>query len=388
MPSLIRPIRELELARKRLFLRLDFNVPLSEPDESGVRKVEDDTRIVEAIPTIRYAMEQGAKIVIASHLGRPKGKDPALSLLPIAAHLAELLNEDVTLAEDCIGEGIELMAANLRQGQILLLENVRYHPEEEKNDKDFAFELSKLAEVFVMDAFGAAHRAHATTHALPSLMSQKGMGLLVEKEIRNLDRLLHRPAKPFHLVLGGAKVSDKIQTIRHLLRDIDGMVVGGAMAYAFQAAKKLTVPENAKQPSKEDVAAADEILREAAKKELPILLPSDSVESFDIGPQTVERFLDFLGNAKSIFWNGPMGWFEKPPYDAGTNALAEGLASMPSYKVIGGGDTVSAVKKGGFEKGFDHLSTGGGAALEYLEGKGLPGLEILHSSSPRRDLIT
>jgi phosphoglycerate kinase len=380
----IRTIRDLEISGKRLFLRLDFNVPLSDADEHGHRKVEDDSRIQEALTTIRYAVEKGARIIIASHLGRPKGKkNPEYSLEPAATHLAQLLNQDVTLADDCIGEGIELMAQGLKNGQILMLENLRFYKEEEANDSAFAHKLARLADVYVTDAFGTAHRKHASTYGLPAIMAERGMGFLIEKELKFLDPLLKNPAKPYYAVLGGAKVSDKIKTIESLLRLIDGLLVGGAMAYAFTSAKGEAVPPQAKQPSAADVEAAKSILREAKRREVPVLLPSDTVDSFDIGPKTVQAFSEFLKKGKTIFWNGPLGWFEKDQYSHGTFNVAQALAEISAVKVVGGGDTVSAIKQSGVAEKFDHLSTGGGAVLEYLEGDGLPGIDILKSGSTR-----
>lgn len=383
----IASIRDLEITGKRLFLRLDFNVPLSAPDAQGHRQVEDDSRIQEALPTIRYAIEKGARIILASHLGRPKGKkNPEFSLEPVATYLAELLRQEVTLADDCVGEGIELMVQGLRPGHILMLENLRFYNEEEANDSAFSHKLAKLADVYVTDAFGTAHRKHASTYGLPSIVPVKGMGFLIEKELKYLDPLLNSPKKPFYAILGGSKVTDKIKTIEALLRDVDGLLVGGAMAYAFIAAKGEKVPSQAKAPALEDIEAARSILREAKKQELPVLLPEDTLDSFDIGPQTIQIFTEFLSKAKTVFWNGPLGWFEKPEYSKGTFAVAEALSKISALKVVGGGDTVSAIKQSGLAENFDHLSTGGGAVLEYLEGQGLPGIEILKSAPAKAAL--
>ncbi|MCC7441078.1 MAG: phosphoglycerate kinase [Bdellovibrionales bacterium] len=381
----IKSIRDFELKNQRVFIRVDFNVPLSEPDAEGLRKVEDDNRIQEALPTIKYALEQNAKVILASHLGRPKSKpDPKYSLEPVATHLANLLGVDVTLADDCVGEGIELMTQGLKQGQVLLLENLRFHGGEEACTPDFVNGLLRLTDVYINDAFGTSHRKHASVYGLPKAAPKKGVGFLIEKELQFMDKLLHAAPKPFYLLLGGAKVSDKIETLQSLMRNADGVLVGGAMAFAFDAARGTKVPANAKQPAPEDVRAAATILKEAERRDIPVLLPEDLVEAFDIGPKTVDRFCRFLGGAKTVFWNGPLGWFEKPEYSGGTFAVAKFLAELPGVlKVVGGGDTVSAVKVSGHEAGFDHLSTGGGAVLEYLVGNGLPGIDVLKSEVGR-----
>jgi len=378
LPKTIKSIRDLNLANRTVFMRLDFNVPLSEPDANGIRKVEEDNRIREALPTINFAIEKGAKIIIASHLGRPDGqRKKEFSLLPAADHLSQLTGKDVTLADDCVGEGIELMAKNLKSGQILMLENLRFHPGEEKNDPDFSKKLARLADLYVTDAFGTAHRKHASTYGLPAMMTEKGVGFLIEKELKYLDPLLDNPQRPFYTILGGAKVTDKIKTIDTLLRTVDGLLIGGAMAYAFSAARGQTPPANAKQPKPADIEAARAIIKHAKEREIPLLLPVDMIEAFDIGPKTVEQFIEVLKKAKTVFWNGPLGWFEKPEYSKGTFAIANALAESTAVKVVGGGDTVSAIHKSGVADKFDHLSTGGGAVLEYLEGKGLPGIDIL-----------
>lgn len=385
----IRSIRDLDIQGKKLFLRLDLNVPLSRgADASKTVTVSDDNRIQEALPTIRYAMEKGAKVILASHLGRPDGKrNPAYSLEPVASRLAELLGpgagSEVNLADDCVGDGIELMAQGLRPGQILLLENLRFHAGEEANDSKFTNQLIRLTEVFVTDAFGTAHRKHASTYGLPSATAVKGMGFLIEKELKFLDRLLHEPTQPFFAVLGGAKVSDKIKTIDALLQRVKGVAIGGAMAYAFTAAQGQAVPPQAKHPSPADVDAAKAILKDAKKRDVQVLLPSDTIDGFDIGPKTIEAFKAFLAPARTLFWNGPLGWFEKQEYAKGTFAVAEFLATLPAVKVVGGGETVAAVKQSGASSRFDHLSTGGGAVLEYLEGNGLPGIDILRTADVR-----
>ena len=382
----IRSIRDLEIANQQLFLRLDFNVPLSAPEAgTGERKVEDDNRIVESLPTIRYAIEKGAKIIIGSHLGRPEGKvNQEFSLEPVAARLATLLGQEVTLADDCVGDGIELQAKSLKNGQILLLENLRFHSGEEKNDNEFAHRLSKLAQIYVTDAFGTAHRAHASTFGVPSIVMNKGMGFLIEKELKFLDPLLHAPSQPFYALLGGSKVTDKLKTIESLMQRVKGLAIGGAMAHAFWVAQGDSIPKGAKAPKPDDVEAAKGIIREAKRREIPLLVPADTNQGFDIGPKTIKKFCDFLGDAKTVFWNGPLGWFEKPEYSTGTFEVARFLATVPAVKVIGGGDTVSAVKQSGVAEKFDHLSTGGGAVLEYLQGDGLPGIEVLRSKQTKQ----
>ena len=386
--SRIKSIRDFKLKGKKLFLRLDLNVPLSAPDEAGLRHVEDENRIKEAIPTIQYAREQGAKIIIASHLGRPKGKvNEDYSMLPVAHRLAELMDIEVMLADDCIGEGIELKTTQLQNGEIMVLENLRFHKEEEENDLEFAQKLARFCDIYITDAFGTAHRKHASTYRLPSIVLDRGIGFLIEKELKYFNSMLHNPTQPFYLILGGAKVSDKIKSISTLMKRVQGVLVGGAMAYAFMKAKGEKIPPEWKQPAPEDVEAAKELLAEAKQKNIPFLLPVDTNNGFDIGPKTIKNFCEFLSQSKTVFWNGPLGWFEKKDYSAGTFTVAQHLATIPCVKIVGGGDTVSAVNQTPDEEGaigtiaakFDHLSTGGGAALEYLENEGLPGIDILKS---------
>jgi phosphoglycerate kinase len=306
---------------------------------------------------------------------------PEFSMEPVASRLAILLDQEVTLADDCFGEGIELMIKGLKNGQIILLENLRFHAGEEKNDPEFASKLSKLCEIYITDAFGTAHRKHASTYGLPQIKEQRGMGFLIEKELKFLDPLLSNPQKPFYAVLGGSKVTDKIKTIESLMRKVDGLLIGGAMAHAFWVAQGDTLPSGAKHPKPDDVDAARNLMRDAKKREMQILIPADTNLGFDIGPKTVQQFIETLGKAKTIFWNGPLGWFEKPEYAVGTFEVARAVAQMSAVKVVGGGDTVSAIKQSGVAEQFDHLSTGGGAVLEYLEGNGLPGIDILKLST-------
>ncbi len=374
----LKSIRDLELNGRAVLMRLDFNVPLTDPDAEGHREITDDSRIREALPTIRYAIEKGAKVILCSHLGRPDGRpDPKFSLEPVAVHLAKELGQEVTLADDCVGDGIEMMARSLKKGQVLLLENLRFHAEEEKNDLVFSQKLARLGDVYVTDAFGTAHRKHASTYGVPAIMPQKAMGLLIEKELTYLAKLLDQTPKPFYALLGGSKVSDKIQTIEKLLNKVDGLAIGGAMAHAFWKVEGKTIPTGAKMPKDEDVKAAREILKGAGAREIPVLTPLDTIEGFDIGPKTIEAFSKFLAPARAIFWNGPLGWFEKPDYAKGTFALAEAIGGLKAMKFVGGGDTVSAVQASGFADQFDHLSTGGGAVLEFIEQGTLPGIEIL-----------
>ncbi len=383
--STIKTIRDFEITGKKVLMRLDFNVPLSDPDSDGVRKITDDSRIQEALPTIKYAMEKGAKIIIASHCGRPDGeRKPEFSLEPCALYLAQLLGKEVKLADDCVGEGIELMANGLKNGEVLLLENLRYHAEEEENTLEFSQKLARLCDVYINDAFGTAHRKHASTYGVPSIVQNKGIGFLIEKELKFMDKLQNNPAKPFYAVLGGAKVSDKIKTIEALLRQVQGIAIGGAMAHAFWAVTGKEIPAGAKQPKPADVEAAKQILESAKKRDIPVLLPTDTNQGFDIGPNSVRQFSDFLHNAKTIFWNGPVGWFEKPDYAKGTFELAKYIGGLHALKVVGGGDTVSAVKQSGVAAQYDHLSTGGGAVLEYLELGSLPGVDILKKNAPKK----
>lgn len=371
-PKTVASIRDLSIKQRTVLLRVDFNVPLKN------RVVADTTRIAESLPTIRYAMGEGAKVVLASHLGRPEGKvDERYSMEPVAHALAQLLEKEVTLAEDCIGEGIEMMAKWMKGGDVLLLENLRFHAGEESNDPVFAHSLARLAEVYVTDAFGTAHRKHASTYGVPSFMQEKGAGFLVEKELKFFDALLKAPEKPFWALLGGSKVSDKLKTVESLLERVQGIAIGGAMAFAFMRAAGQQEPRGGRAPLVADVEAAGLISREAKRRGVRLLLPIDFRDSFDIGPDTVKRYSDAVSDAKTIFWNGPMGKFEEPEYAEGTHNLARAISTLSAVKVVGGGDTVSAIKGCGVADKFDHLSTGGGAVLEYLEGRGLPGIDVL-----------
>jgi len=388
----MKSIRDLTLKGRKLFLRVDFNVPL----EDG--KISDDTRIVETLPTVRLARENGARVICASHLGKAKGKrTPELSLAPVAVRFAERLGAPVRFVDDCVGPEAARAADALADGEVLVLENLRFHAGEESNDPGFATALAALAEVYVDDAFGAAHRAHASIVGVPKLLAEKGAGLLLEKEVRELSRLLE-PQRPFAAILGGAKISGKIDTLRVLSRRADVLLVGGGMANHFVRAIGLPVGRSLLEEDK--VALAREILDYCKEAGKTIALPSDFVVAkspddaagartvsinkipedamaLDVGPKTLEQFARLLAPAKTIFWNGPMGVFEKPPFDRGTRALAMLLADSKAVTVVGGGESVQAAHEAGVAERFTHVSTGGGASLEFLaEGK-LPGIEAL-----------
>jgi phosphoglycerate kinase len=388
----MKSIRDLALRGRRLFLRVDFNVPL----DGG--RVSDDTRIAETLPTIRLALDQGARVLCASHLGKARGKrKPELSLAPVAVRFAELLGRPVRFVDDCVGPEAAKAAEALAPGEALLLENLRFHAGEEANDPQFAAELAALADVYVDDAFGAAHRSHASVVGVPAIVEEKGAGLLLEKEVRELSRLLE-PERPFAAILGGAKISGKIDTLRVLSRRADVLLVGGGMANHFVRALGLPVGRSLLEEDK--VPLAREILDFCKEAGKTIALPSDFVVAkspddgagaktvtiqkipddlmaLDIGPRTLEQYARLLGPAKTIFWNGPMGVFEKPPFDAGTMGIARIVAASTAVTVVGGGESVQAAHAAGVAERFTHVSTGGGASLEFLaEGK-LPGIEAL-----------
>jgi phosphoglycerate kinase len=394
MAGTIRTIRELGIEGRRLFIRVDFNVPL----ENG--KVTDRSRVEASLPTIRHALERGAKVVLASHAGRPKGKrKPEYSLEPVGEVLAELLRCEVLLTDDCISDAAGKIVGDLRDGQVALLENLRFHTGEEANEEAFAKELAKLADVYVNDAFGAAHRAHASVSALPKLFRERGIGLLMEKEIAALEKLRAASDRPFVAVLGGAKVSDKIGVIEALLDRVDALPIGGAMANTFLAAQGLAMGKSLVELDKLPLARS--VLQRASDRKVKLLLPVDLVVAtamdadkgdivattevpansmaLDIGPKTVELFRQAILPAKALFWNGPMGLFEKAPFAAGTLGVAQAGAECAGFTVVGGGDSVAAVNQAGLAEKYDHVSTGGGASLEYLEGRPMPGIEAVRS---------
>ena len=392
MTETLRSLDDLEVAGRTVFVRVDFNVPLDG------KKITDDTRIQAALPTIKWIMEQGGRPVLASHLGRPKGEaKPELSLEPVGARLAEVLEVEVLLSDDCVGDGAKKVITELREGQVALLENLRFHKEETKDDELFARELAKHVDMYVNDAFGACHRAHASVHALPKLMKQRAAGLLVQKEVNALEALRAEPERPYVAVLGGAKVSDKIAVIETLLERVDELLIGGAMANTFLAAQGLNVGKSLVEQDK--LALARTLMERAREREVQLILPVDVVvaESFDadsgkptetsairdeemaldVGPQTVRNFGERLRRAKSVFWNGPMGLFERPAFAEGSIGVARAMADCQGFTVVGGGDSVAAAQQTGLTEKYSHVSTGGGAALELLEGRKLPGVEVL-----------
>jgi len=390
-----RTIRDLDLKDTRVFIRVDFNVPL----KKGV--IGDDTRIRESLPTIEYALKAGARcVMLASHLGRPKGQpNPDMSLRPVALRVKELLGRDVGFAEDCIGPPAERAIANQPAGGIVVLENLRFHPEEEKNDINFAKGLAALCDAYVNDAFGAAHRAHASVESIVRLVPQVGAGLLMEKELRYLGEALGNPQRPFVAVLGGAKVSDKIEVIDNLVPRVDRLIIGGAMAYTFFKAMGKPVGKSLVEDDKLD--SAREIMSKAAGRGLQFLLPVDHVVApkleagapsetlrvddptigdrvgLDIGPETAQAYAAALKDAKTVVWNGPMGVFEIDAFAQGTIAVAKAVADVNGTTIVGGGDSIAAVKKAGVTGRITHISTGGGASLEFLGGQTLPGVAVL-----------
>jgi phosphoglycerate kinase len=387
-------IADVPIVGKRVFIRVDFNVPL---DKQG--HITDDTRIRASLPTIQYAMDRGAQVILASHLGRPAGKvDPRYSLKPVAECLSGLLGKHIPLTDDCVGPTVEALVARMHEGDVLLLENLRFHAEEEKNDAMFAQQLARLADVYVNDAFGTAHRAHASTEGMTKFLPVAVAGLLMQAELAHLGQLLATPDRPYLAILGGAKVSDKIGLIFNLLPQLNRVLIGGGMAYTFLVAQGVPVGNSLVEADKVD--AARDILTRAATLGVSIQLPEDHVIAarldasaatqsvpkdgipsgwmgVDIGAQTVEAFCRAIGEAKTVVWNGPMGVFEIVPFAKGTNAVAMAVASSQATTIVGGGDSVAAVNQAGVAERITHISTGGGAFLELLEGRELPGVTAL-----------
>jgi len=382
---------------RRVFVRVDHNVPL----EGGA--VVDDARIRASLPTLTELLDRGAALVVASHLGRPKGRvREELRLAPVAERLSELLGREVMALDEVVGERARAVCGHIEAGEVVFLENLRFDPREEANDAAFATELADLADTYVDDAFGAVHRAHASVAALPALMLERGRaavaGRLLQREVEALSRLLEEPERPFVAVLGGAKVSDKLSTIGALVERVDAILVGGAMAFTFIAAEGGEVGDSLVEPDRfeevlaakrkadergvliqlpEDVVAAPEISVEARRQTVPATQVPRGQKGLDIGPRSVEEFARTIADAATVLWNGPMGVFELEPFGAGTRGVATAIAGSKAYSVAGGGDSLAAIKRYGLEDGFDHLSTGGGASLEFLEGRSLPGIEVL-----------
>lgn len=381
-------IRDLDLKDRVLFMRVDFNVPLA----PGGQEITSDKRIKASLPSIKFALEHDAGLILASHLGRPKGKpNPEMSLKPVAARLSEMLGRPVTMAPDCVGPAVE--ALRPKPGEILLLENLRYHQEEEGNDPEFSKQLAKQADLYVNDAFGTAHRAHASTVGIIQFMPRAAAGLLMDKELEYLFKATQNPARPAIAILGGAKVSDKIEVIENLGKFVDRLLIGGAMAYTFMKAKGEPTGKSLVEADKVELAkhlmaiAGDKLLlpvdhvvaaefREHAPSEVVTTIPDDKM-GLDIGPKSVELFSNVIKGAKTIIWNGPMGVFEKPPFDTGTVAIGKAVAASGALSVVGGGDSEKAVKQAGVADKISHISTGGGASLEFLAGMVLPGVAAL-----------
>ncbi len=385
-------IRDLDLDNKHVFIRVDFNVPLNDKNE-----IEDDTRIRAALPTIQYAIDHGAKLILASHLGRPKDKpEEKYSMKPVARRLGELLHKEIKIGSDIIGPEAQKLSADLKKGEVVLLENLRFHPGEKKGDSEFAKSLAKLADVYVDDAFGTAHREDASVVALAKLFDKRAAGFLIEKELKYLGQLIKNPDKPYIAILGGAKISDKIEVIQSLSSRVEKLLIGGAMAYTFLKAQGKDIGKSLCEEDKLDLAnelfasgkiklPQDHVLAPEPKEGVPTKSVNTGDDfggwmGLDIGPATRQTYSAELRNAKTVFWNGPMGFFELDAFAEGTNAVAKTLASISATTVIGGGDSVSAVEKCGVADNITHISTGGGASLEFLSGKELPGIAVLSDS--------
>ena len=386
-------IEEKDYSNKKVFMRVDFNVPIKDGE------ITDDTRIKATIPTIEKLLSQNASLILASHLGRPKGKVvPEMSLKPVAKRLSELLNKEVKFVEDCVGEKVKKMVSELKPGEILLLENLRFHKEEEEGDENFAKELASLADCYVNDAFATCHRKHASIVGIPKFIKDVAAGLLIKKEIEALSKLLTNPERPFLLILGGAKVLDKIGIIKNLLDKVDTIITGGVMGYTFIKAKNWEVGDS--KVEEEAIPAAKEIIKEINKRHLEFHTPLDHIiadkisedahyfptergtvppgwKGVDIGPQAIEEYVDCIKRAKTIFWNGPLGIFEIEPFAKGTIEIAKAIANSDAFSVVGGGDSIAAVNKAGVADKISHICTGGGASLEFLQKGSLPGIEIL-----------
>ncbi|MDB4965867.1 MAG: Phosphoglycerate kinase [Myxococcales bacterium] len=389
---MIKSIADLPIEGRRVFIRVDFNVPLT-----PAKGVADDSRIRASLPTIQHAVKRGARVILASHLGRPKGPTPALSLEPVGARLADLLGQEVLLTDEAVGDGARKVVSDLRDGDVALLENVRFFPGEEANDDNFARQLASYADVYINDAFGTAHRAHASTVGMLKYVAEKGAGFLMLKEVEFLGKLLGNVERPYLAVVGGAKVSDKIGVLENLLGRVDAFLIGGAMANTFVKAKGGDVGKSRVEEDK--MALARAFLAKADLRGVEVLLPSDAVAAtsidategtpvradkvpadmmaLDIGPQAAAGFADRIARARTVFWNGPMGVFEKKPFAAGTLAVAKAVAASRGLTVVGGGDSVAAVNEMGVADQIKHISTGGGASLEFIEGKTLPGIAAL-----------
>lgn len=387
-------VKDIDVTGKKVLYRVDYNVPVNAQGE-----ITEDTRIIESLPTLRYLIDKGAKIIIMAHRGRPKGKVVEdLRLDVVAARLTEVLQQPVTKMDDCIGQEVEDKVASMQNGEVLLLENLRFHAEEEANDPDFSAKLARLGDLYVSDGFGVCHRAHASTDGVPKLLPLAAAGFLMEKEINFLSKAVKNPEKPFVAVIGGSKVSTKIAVIENLLDEVDHLIIGGGMVYTFLAAQGYEIGKSLLEADKMDIAK--EILAKAKAKGVELLLPVDTIVTakleegaenhavpieaipadlmgVDIGPETVKLFCNRLAGAKTVVWNGPMGVFEMDSFAVGTKKIAEAIAAMPGTSIVGGGDSVAALEKFKLKEKMTHVSTGGGASLEFLEGRELPGIAVL-----------